>query len=627
LPALIVSYTSHAGGAERILADHATAIGDDAMVACPPGWLADRLGEQGLRVFPLAERPLELRGQRAAAALRLAAHGHEIRDLVEALRPHTVVTWGMRSALAYAARLPRLAVPKPRFVFQHNDLLPSPAVGRAVRAAARRADLVLALSAAIARDLGIEGVQVIRPGVDLERFLPGAGGEEALFLGAITPWKRPDLAIEAATTAGIELTLAGEPLDEAGERLEQRLRADAGPNITFAGRVEDPAETLGQASVLLHTADREPYGMALVEALACGVPVVAPAAEGPLEIADDTCARLFRPGDADAAAAALRAAIADRPALAAAARARAEQHFDLRQSRRRYQQMLESPQRSDQGAGIAIVTVLHNSADHFRALQASIQRHLPQAHLIAVDSASDDDGGAQAVDGTVIRLDENVGYGRATNIGIKGAKEPVTIILNPDVELLDDSLARLAAEAGKHPGRILAPLVLLPDGRRQDNVHPPGENLPGIQRPWLSNEPKCVGWAVGCALAARTDTLRKLGPFDPSIFLYGEDMELGLRARSQGIETWFWPHARVLHHRAHSTSDAFDGEPFELLAARRRAVIEQRLGTTARRKDDIVQGATFASRIAAKALLRRPNERERRQLRALRRVSRGRRGR
>src|SRR4051794_27447821 len=143
----------------------------------------------------------------------------------------------MRAALAYAALLPRFAEPNPRFVFQHNDLLPSLTVGRAVRSAAKRADLVLALSDAIATDLGIEGVQVIRPGVDLERFTAGdAGGpgESALFLGAITPWKRPDLAIKAATIAKVPLTIAGAPLDDAGAHLEQRLRAAAGPDITFA---------------------------------------------------------------------------------------------------------------------------------------------------------------------------------------------------------------------------------------------------------------------------------------------------------------------------------------------------------------------------------------------------------
>jgi len=92
-----------------------------------------------------------------------------------------------------------------------------------------------------------------------------------------------------------------------------------------------------------------------------------------------------------------------------------------------------------------------------------------------------------------------------------------------------------------------------------------------------------VGWAVGCAVVARTDTLRRLGPFDERIFLYGEDLDLGLRADAAGVQTWFWPSARVIHAGAHSSARAFGGEPFELPTTSRRAledaafdVIEQR---------------------------------------------------
>jgi N-acetylglucosaminyl-diphospho-decaprenol L-rhamnosyltransferase len=641
VPALIVSYTSHAGGAERILADHATAVGDDVIAACPEGWLAGRLREQGVRVFPLKERPLELRGQRTAAALRLAAHGREVRELVEALRPHTVVAWGMRAALAYAALLPRFAEPNPRFVFQHNDLLPSLTVARAVRAAASRADLVLALSRTIADDLAIGGTRVIRPGVDLERFAPGpSDGDGVLFLGAITPWKRPDLAIKAANEAGMPLTIAGGPLDAGGEHLEERLRAHAGPQVTFAGRLPDPAEALRKAAILLHTADREPYGMSLVEALASGLPIVAAAAGGPREIVDESCGRLFRPGDADAAAAALEAVAEQRDQMAPAARARAEAHFDLLDSRRRYAEAFPPTEEPAPSAGIAIVTVLHDSGPEIRALMASIERHLPDAHLIAVDSGSSDDG-PEAVERwkgnrTLIRLEENVGYGRGTNVGVEAATEPVTIVMNPDVELLDDSMAKLAQEAARHADRIIAPLVMRPDGTRQDSVHPLPGSPPHIARattpapigggvvdPWRRNRATRVGWAVGCALAARTETLKRLGPFDERAFMYAEDLDLCLRAADQRVETWFWPYARVLHHEAHASGAKFGGEPVDLLAERRRSVLEERRGTGARDRDDLIQAATFANRIALKTLLGKSAIRERSQLRALLRARRG----
>ena len=82
--------------------------------------------------------------------------------------------------------------------------------------------------------------------------------------------------------------------------------------------------------------------------------------------------------------------------------------------------------------------------------------------------------------------------------------------MNPDVELLDDSVAKLAHEAARHPDRILAPLVMRPDGSRQDSVHPLPGSPPHIARattpapiggaavdPWRRNKATRVGWAVG----------------------------------------------------------------------------------------------------------------------------------
>jgi GT2 family glycosyltransferase len=123
-------------------------------------------------------------------------------------------------------------------------------------------------------------------------------------------------------------------------------------------------------------------------------------------------------------------------------------------------------------------------------------------------------------------------------------------------------------------------------------------------------------------VGGRTETLRRLGPFEERIFLYGEDLELGLRAADQGVATWWWPAARIVHHQAHSSRKAFGGEPFELLAAQRRAVIARRRGARAACLDDALQLLTFAGRAALKALTGRSPARERVQLAALRRVRR-----
>ncbi|MGH2895248.1 MAG: hypothetical protein ACRDPM_18550, partial [Solirubrobacteraceae bacterium] len=89
-----------------------------------------------------------------------------------------------------------------------------------------------------------------------------------------------------------------------------------------------------------------------------------------------------------------------------------------------------------------------------------------------------------------------------------------------------------------------------------------------------------------------------------------------------GVPTWFWPTARVCHHRAHASTVAFGGEPFARLAAARHDVVRRRLGRRRSAIDDALQVLTFASRIVVKALLRRPAARERAQLRALRDVRR-----
>ncbi|HEU0023507.1 MAG TPA: glycosyltransferase [Thermoleophilaceae bacterium] len=666
---LLISYSGHFGGAERLLLDCASGLSGERVVACPEGPLAAAARRAGVRVIPLRERSLDLRRSardRAAAPLRVAGHAREVRRLIRNLSPDLAVAWGMRTALA-CATVPGADRP-PVLAFQHNDMLPSGAVARLVRSAARRFDRVIALSHSIAADLDPGGVlgdrlRVCHPGVDLVRFEalpPPDEPGEALLLGAIVDWKRPELALDAVAIAArelphIRLRVAGAPLGAHGEDLLARLGARASePDL--AGRVElagpvDAGEALRSASCLLHCADREPLGLVVLEALASARAVVAAADGGPAELVDDAVGRLYQPGDAASAAAALvellgEPGLADR--LGAEGRRRAEQRHGLPEAQRRWRDALgvrEPAASPGAGEGLALVTVTHNSREELAELLASVERHLPAAHVVVADSGSSDESVpvARAWSGrvTVIELGANVGFGTASNRGLAAVTEPVAALVNPDVELLDDSLAALAREAARpgSPERLLAPLVLLPDGRRQDSVHPTPASPPDLARslvpptglpgplarrldPWRAASPRRVGWAVGCCVVARTETLRRLGPFDEAIFLYGEDLDLGLRAADAGVETWFWPAARVLHRRAHASEREFGGEPFDVLAQRRREVVARNRGALASRIDDAAQALTFANRIALKRILRRPAEREALQLRALRRARR-----
>jgi glycosyltransferase involved in cell wall biosynthesis/GT2 family glycosyltransferase len=700
---LFVSYSGLMGGSERILLDMAPRLeGGAVAVACPEGPLAERLRDVGVHVFPLRRRRLQLRASmrdRIEKPLRLAGQAREVGELVAALRPATTVGWGTRAAIACAAAVHR-ADPASALAFQHNDLLQGPMIARVGRMTAHQSDLVVALSATVARDLDPAGrlddrTVIVPPGVDLDAYAgigpPPPGPPRALVLGAIVGWKRPRLALEAVALAArrlpeLQVTLAGPVIDEGGERLAETLHRraeepDLRGRVTFAGSLDDPRPALAESTCLLHAADIEPYGMVVVEALAAGRAVVAPASGGPSEIVAPETGRLFVPGDPHSAADALVDLLsADGLAarVGAAGRARAERHYRVEDSTARYAALLDEleerrragsaaavPRIPDDaagasapagaarsqagpalpGAGIAIVTVLHDSEPEVRALLASVERHLPGARVVAADSGSSDGGPAAVRDwsgaAALVELGGNVGFGRASNEALAAVDEPVTVLLNPDAELLDASLADLAAEVLREgrPERILAPLVVQPDGLRENSAHPepgsfpeflralvPGAALPRRLRapiePWRADAPRRVGWAVGCCLVARTDTLRRLGPFDDRTFLYAEDLDLGLRATDAGIETWFWPAARVLHRGAHASVRRFGGEPFDLLASRRREVVRRWRGERRQRADDAAQAATFATRIALKSALRTGTAREREQLAALRRARR-----
>jgi N-acetylglucosaminyl-diphospho-decaprenol L-rhamnosyltransferase len=259
--------------------------------------------------------------------------------------------------------------------------------------------------------------------------------------------------------------------------------------------------------------------------------------------------------------------------------------------------------------GYAVVVVLHRSREHLARLLPTIDA----AQLVVVDTGPDD-GGADLARGhgaTLIERRDNPGFGAANNLALEHVTQSVTVLMNPDTVGSPAELARRAEAPGLH-----APRLLNADGTVQRSAHP----IPGTLRAFLpavipflpqhrSERPHIVGWAVGACLAARTETLRRLGPFDPGIHLFAEDMDLCLRARAQSIPTVLHPDLAIVHTGRHSVPT----EPFELLAKQRRDVIERRLGRSARRKDDAAQLLTFATRAAIK----RPNERERAQLGAL----------
>jgi glycosyltransferase involved in cell wall biosynthesis len=156
-------------------------------------------------------------------------------------------------------------------------------------AASARVDLFIANSSFVARRIRAfygRDAEVVHPPVAVDYFTPapanlGRGGY-ALAVSALAPYKRIEIAIAACERAGIELRIAGDGPERA------RLARLAGPGTRLLGRVGDEQlRDLYRGARMLVQPGVEDFGIAAVESLACGTPVVAAARGGVLDIVVD----------------------------------------------------------------------------------------------------------------------------------------------------------------------------------------------------------------------------------------------------------------------------------------------------------------------------------------------------
>jgi phosphatidylinositol alpha 1,6-mannosyltransferase len=199
---------------------------------------------------------------------------------------------------------------------------------RRLRKIHNAAERNLAPCTATAADLdanGIERVWIWARGVDSVRFDPAKrsaelraelspGGELLVgYVGRLAAEKRVDLLAEVAELPGVRLVIVGSGPAEAAIRR-------AVPDAVYLGQRggENLAAIYASLDVFVHSGPHDTFGQTLQEASASGLPVVAPAAGGPLDLVKDgVTGFLVRPGDATAMAEAVARLAAD-PALRAA---------------------------------------------------------------------------------------------------------------------------------------------------------------------------------------------------------------------------------------------------------------------------------------------------------------------
>jgi glycosyltransferase involved in cell wall biosynthesis len=251
---------------------------------------------------------------------------------------HFLVPTGLIAAVA--GRAPLVVTAHGRDVRNVGWL---PGIGAATRLVVRRAAAVIAVSDYLRRELEAKvpdargKTEVVNSGVDLERFAVASapeGGPRFLCIASLIQRKNVLRLADAFATFGRgTLTFVGDgPL---------RAQLEGRPGVELLGRIayERVPEQIAGAHVVCQPSLIEPFGQALLEAMACGRTVVATRIGGPPEFVSPDAGVLVDPADEAALAAALEVA-GELPCPNPAARAAAE-HHDVRRQAERVEAILE----------------------------------------------------------------------------------------------------------------------------------------------------------------------------------------------------------------------------------------------------------------------------------------------
>lgn len=238
---------------------------------------------------------------------------------------------------------------------------------------------------------------------------------------------------------------------------------------------------------------------------------------------------------------------------------------------------------------LSVITVTYNSSPFVSAALRSAQTAAERAGLdvefVIIDNASTD-GSVETVRQTVesahvVHNAVNTGFASANNQAFALARGDLWLLLNPDATLHRECLVSLVRFLSEHSDTAaVAPSIPAPWGGGPEC----GGMAPGIRSmighyflvnrllrddrggPWrgvmLQRRPRLgpreVEWLSGAVLLCRPLALRQVDGFDPTFFLYSEDVELGDRLRNAGWRLWLVPQGTASHIRAGSQGRVTD---------------------------------------------------------------------
>ncbi len=453
--------------------------------------------------------------------------------------------------------------------------------------AATRDELVRVAGADPAR------VDVAHLGVDPQRFhVPsaeeraaarahlGIEGPYLAFLGTLEPRKNLPALIRAWSTldGAPDLVLAGgrgwdTEIDRAAAQVPDGHRLHLPGYLPL----ELLAGFLGEAELVVYPSLGEGFGLPVLEAMACGAPVLTTRLLAIPEIGGDAVAYTAHRRGVDRRGPPGPARRPRAPRRARDGGTGARRGVRLAVLRPRPPGRLRSGGRRMTGT-LRVAVVTYSPGETLEEFVTSLRRATVRPLDVVLADNGSTDGVPERVaaasgDVRLLPTGGNVGYGAAANAALADVHSGWALIANPDIRFEDGAIDELLAAAERWPrAATLGPAIRTPQGA----LYPSARDLPSLStgighaalgwlwpaNPWTARyrrerdtpRERTAGWLSGSCFLVDMEAFHSVGGFDPAYFMYFEDVDLAERLTRRGWLHVYAPSAVVTHEGGHATS-------------------------------------------------------------------------
>ena len=157
----------------------------------------------------------------------------------------------------------------------------------------------------------------------------------------------------------------------------------------------------------------------------------------------------------------------------------------------------------------------------------------------------------------LIENNENLGFAKANNQGLKIANSRYSLLLNNDTIIKEGAFDGMIEFMDNHPKvGACGPRLLNIDGTIQHQGSIFGKRF------WRSALPVEIDFVVGACLMVRKEIIEKVGLMDENLFFYNDDLDWCLSIRKAGYKVYYLPQAEVVHYGGHSNKGVFNRRIF-----------------------------------------------------------------